>query len=184
MRTTSRRLAAIVLLLIAAICSHQASIRGWGGAPGPQTTRYTLAPNGMRQLPATGGPALVTCRWFPLRGTDPLCQAAPGEEGRFSRLTYSYPALQAGAWLSFLAMLTLLLAGTQAAGFTRGLAVLGTLAICAGIALVFAAGPGAVQALASRTFAFGGPGLVLGAIAPVLAIAAATLVPSAAPHAG
>ena len=178
MGTSNRRLTAILLLLIAAICSHESSVRGWGEAPGPGNTRYRLAPNGLEQLPATEGPALAACHWFPLRGTDPLCQAAAGFEPQFLRLTYAYPALQAGAWLSFLAMVVVLLAGPPAATFTRGVVALGTLSLFLGIGLVVRGGPSAVRSLVSLPFGFGGPGLVLGAIAPVLSIAAGWLLPS------
>lgn len=177
------RLTAIALLLTAALCAHQASTRRWGEAFGSDSTRYRLAPNGIAHLGADGS-ALATCRWFPLHGTDPLCQAAPGAESRFQRLTYAYPALQSGAWLSFLAMLVLTLAGPQASTLIRILAGLATTACILGITLVLSGAPGGAASLVGLPFGFGGTGLVLAAIAPVVALAASLLVPSAATRAG
>jgi hypothetical protein len=175
------RLPAILLLLAAALCSHQASTRGWGDAAGPDGTRYRLAPNGLTHL-AGDGSALAACRWFPLRGTDPLCQAAAGAESPFQRLTYAYPALQSGAWLSFLAMLVLTLAGPAAAKLCRGLATLATVATLLGVWLVLGhiSAPAALVAL---PFGFGGAGLVLAAIAPAASIAGGLLIPAAPPRA-
>jgi hypothetical protein len=176
-------LTAIVLLLTAALCAHQASTRGWGDALGADSTLYRLAPNGIVHLAADGS-TLESCRWFPLHGTNPLCQAASGAEHRFQRLTYAYPALQSGAWLSFLAMLVLTLAGPQASRLTRTLAFLATLGSLLGIALVVSGAPTGAAALAGLSFKFGGTGLVLAVIAPVGALAAGLLVPSTRARAG
>ncbi len=178
MSPSSTRLSAILLLLTAALCAHQASTRSWGDATGADSTRYRLAPNGITHL-ATDGSTLATCRWFPLQGTDPLCQAAAGAEPRFQRLTYAYPALQSGAWLSFLAMLVLTLAGPQASRLTRVLTALATVAFLLGIVLVFSAVPAGAAALAGLSFGFGGTGLILAFVAPVAAVAAGLLIPSA-----
>ena len=181
MRPTTIRLAALLLLLTAALCGHQASTRGWGEGLGSDGTRFRLSPNGISHRAADGS-ALASCRWFPLHGTDPLCQAAPGAESRFQRLTYAYPALQGGAWLSFLAMLILTLAGPQASTLIRSLTVLGTLATILGTLLVFGGAPSAVAALAGLRFGFGGPGLIMGLGAAVAAAAAVFLIPSAPPR--
>jgi hypothetical protein len=177
------RLTAIVLLLIAALSAHQASTRGWGDALGADSTRYRLAPNGIAHLAADGS-SLASCRWFPLHGTDPLCQAAPGSEPRFQRLTFAYPSLQFGAWMAFLAMLVLTLAGPQASRLIRTLAVLAVAASTLGIALVLSGAPAGAAALSGLSFGFGGTGLVLAVIAPVVALAGGLLIPSTAPRAG
>jgi hypothetical protein len=167
----------LLLLLAAALCSHQGSTLGWGDGLGPDGTRFRLAPNGISHL-ATDGSPLDTCHWFPLHGTDPLCQAAPGAEPRYQQLTYAYPALQGGAWLSFLAMLVTTLAGTQAATLTRVLAALATVSAAGGILLVLSSAPSAAAALASLPFGFGGPGVVLAVLGAVAALAATLLIPS------
>jgi len=178
-----RRLSAIALLLTAALCAHQASTRGWGSALGPDSTRYRLAPNGIAHLAADGS-TLATCRWFPLHGADPLCQAASGAEPRFQRLTYAYPALQSGAWLSFLAMLVLALAGPQASRLIRTLAALATGASMLGILLVLSGAPAGAAALVGLSFGFGGTGLILAIVAPIAALAAGLLIPATAARAG
>ena len=183
MRPATMRLAALLLLLTASLCSHQASTRGWGEGLGSDGTRYRLSPNGISHLTPDGS-ALARCRWFPLHGTDPLCQAAPGAESRYQRLTYAYPALQGGAWLSFLAMLVLTLAGPQASILIRSLAIFGTLTAILGTLLVLGSAPSAVAVLMGLSFGFGGPGLVMGLIAPVAAATAALLIPSAPPRGG
>jgi hypothetical protein len=175
------RLPALLLLLTAALCSHQASTRAWGEGLGTDGTRFRLFPNGISHRAADGS-ALASCRWFPLHGTDPLCQAAAGAESRFQRLTYAYPSLQGGAWLSFLAMLILTLAGPQASTLIRSLTAIGTLATILGTLLVFGSAPTAVAALAGLTFRFGGPGLVMGLVSAAAAAAAALLIPSAPPR--
>lgn len=175
------RLPALLLLLTAALCSHQASTRGWGEGLASDGVRVVLSPNGISHRTADGS-ALASCRWFPLHGTDPLCQAAAGSESRLQRLTYAYPALQAGAWLSFLAMLILMLAGPQASTLIRSLIFLGTLATILGTLLVFGSAPSAVAALAGLKFGFGGPGLVMGLVATGAAAAAAFLIPSPPPR--
>jgi hypothetical protein len=174
---SNRRLAAILLLLAAAFCSHRASTLTWGEAQAPQQIRYRLAANGMAKLAGPGDTLLDTCHWFPLRGTDPLCQAAPGQERRFTRLTYAYPALQAGAWLSFLATVVLLLAGPPAATFTRAVVALATIATVLGSVLVVADAPAAVLVLGELPFSYGGPGPLLGGLAPLLATTGGWLVP-------
>ncbi len=184
MSPSFRRLSALVLLLAAAVCAHQASTRGWGEAQGPDHLHYRLAPNGLSQFPDSGNAAAVSCRWFPLRGTDQLCQAAPGQESRFTRLTYAYPALQAGAWLSFLATVIILLAGPPAASFTRTVVALAAIVSVLGAGFVLSGAPAAVGALAGLPFAFGGPGLVLGILAPVLAAFGGWLTPTPPPRAG
>lgn len=171
------RLAAIVLLLTAALCAHQASTRGWGDAFGADSTRYRLAPNGIAHL-AADGTSLATCRWFPLHGSDPLCRAASGAEPRYQRLTYAYPALQFGAWMAFLAMLVLTLAGPQASRLVRTLAVLAVASSLLGIALVLSGAPAGAAALSGLSFGFGGTGLTLAVIASVVAFAGGLLIPS------
>lgn len=177
------RIAAIVLLLIAALCAHQASTRAWGEGLGTDATRYRLAPNGISHL-APDGSSLASCRWFPLHGNDPLCQAAPGAESGYQRLTYAYPALQFGAWMAFLAMLVLTLAGPQASRLIRILAGLAVAATLLGLALVLSGAPAGSAVLSQLSFGFGGIGLVLAAMAPVAALAGGVLVPTSAARAG
>lgn len=178
MRPSVTRLSAILLLLTAALCSHQASTRRWGDAVGPEGARLRLAPNGISRVAADGS-LLASCRWFPLHGNDPLCQAASGGESRFQRLTYAYPALQTGAWLSFLAMIVLTLAGPQASGLTRTLAALAAAATTLGILLVVSSAP-AAAALAGLRFGLGGPGLFLAVAAPAADLAGGLLISTAA----
>ncbi len=177
------RIAAIVLLLIAALCAHQASTRGWGEASGADATRYRLAPNGISHL-AADGTSLATCRWFPLHGTDPLCQAAPDAAPRYQRLTYAYPTLQFGAWMAFLAMLVLTLAGPQASRLIRILAGLSVAATALGLGLVLSGAPAGSAALSQLSFGFGGIGLILAVIAPVVGLVGGLLVPTTAARAG
>lgn len=177
MASSSRRLTAIALLLLAAISAHRASVLGWGDAAAPDGTRYRLAPNGLVHLPTGPGAPLSACRWFPLRGTDPLCQATSGAAPRFTRLTYAYPTLQAGAWLSFLGMMILVLAGPPANTLIRITVGLGVAALLGGIALMLDGAPSSVQALAPLAFRYGGTGLTLGVAAPVLALLAALCIP-------
>ena len=88
-----QRSAMALALLVAAVAFGHASTIGWGGANGPDGTRYQASPIGLVHVatPHQSASPVAACRWYLADAQTPRCAMVPGANVARRQLLAVFP---------------------------------------------------------------------------------------------
>lgn len=166
---------AALFVLASAAAIYKSSTLGWGGAWGPNDTRYKVSPVGISHVlhPRQPVSRVVSASWIPEDGDGRLRAVAADGEGAYARLKLVHPFLRIAFCLALLAAVMLLIVPRQR------LIVLVVAApafvTLAAVALFVESAKRALAVLGPTDFGFGGSlGVMLVSAAPLLCVLAVT----------